>query len=227
MSTDGNHSNLNVQRGALLEYAQTDTPLELHFEFNPSTITRTRSVTVRTGGAPGTRGGYDFHDRSETARAAQGVTLNAESFTVKILLDATDRMNAGDRRASEQGVLPELDIIRSMVEPKVQTPSGARTLSALGSGSPRAFSRQEYASVLLFSWGVQTLPVFLTQAQVELKEFLPNLAPYRAEATLTLQIIESNNPFYSDEVKRQFASAGQAVESPPPGAGGGLPSSGI
>ena len=221
MGASGNFSQLNVQHGSLIEYADTSTPLELHFEFNPTTITRTRAVTLRTGGAQGTRGGYDFQNKSETARAAQGVTVNAESFTVKILLDATDRMNADDAQAAQNGVQPELDIIRSMLEPKIQTPQGARTLAAIGQGNQRAFSRQQYASVLLFSWGVHTLPVFMTQAQIELKEFLPNLVPYRAEATLTLQIIESNNPFYADELKRQFASAGQTVGTSTTPAGGG------
>jgi len=202
---------VHAQRGALVEYADTPQPLELRFEFNPTTITRTRSVTVRTGGAPGTRGGYDFKDKTQTARAAQGVTLNAESFSIKILLDATDRMNAGDPAAEVRGVQPELDVIRSMLEPKVQAPGGVRTLTAMGQGNPAAFSRHQYASVLLFYWGPHTLPVFMTQAQVELKEFLPSLLPYRAEATLTLQIIESNNPFYLDELKRQLASASQAM----------------
>ncbi|MFL6712103.1 MAG: hypothetical protein ACJ8LN_04110, partial [Sulfurifustis sp.] len=79
----GNFSPLKVARGALIEYANTPLPLMLFFEFNPTTITRTRSVTVRTGGAPGTRGGYDFSNPTETARASQGVTVNAESFSVK------------------------------------------------------------------------------------------------------------------------------------------------
>lgn len=79
--------------------------------------------------------------------------MNAESLSLKILLDATDRMNAGDEIASEQGVQPEIDIIRSMLEPKIQTPDGARTLAAIGQGDERAFSRHVYASVLLFNWG--------------------------------------------------------------------------
>ena len=203
----GNFSHLKVQRGALVEYANAPSPLVLVFEFNPTTITRTRSVTVRTGGAPGTRGGYDFSDRSEVARASQGVSVNAESFSVKILLDATDRMNAGDPVAERTGVQAELDTLRSMVEPKSQTPDGARTLAALGQGDERAFARHQYASVLLFVWGVHVLPVFLTQVQIDVKEYLPSLLPYRAEASLTLQIIESNNPFYQEELKRQFAFA--------------------
>ena len=203
----GNFSQLRSQRGALLEFSNAPAPLALQFEFNPTTISRSRSVTVRTGGAQGTRGGYDFTDARETSRASQGVTVNAESISVKILLDATDRMNAGDPIATLQGVQPELDVLRSMVEPKSQTPDGARTLSALGQGDQRAFARHEYASVLLFSWGVQVLPVFLTQVQIDAREYLPSLLPYRAEATLSLQLIESNNPFYLAELKRQFANA--------------------
>ena len=34
---------------------------------------------------------------------------------------------------------------------------------------------------------------------------LPNLVPYRAEMTLTMQIIESNNPFFMAEKVRQTA----------------------
>jgi hypothetical protein len=46
--------------------------------------------------------------------------------------------------------------------------------------------------------------------QFDVKAFLPSLLPYRAEATLTLQIIQSDNEFYNTEMKRVFASAQQA-----------------
>jgi hypothetical protein len=220
MSPNGTHSQLNPQRGSLVEFADTANRLRLDFDFNPTSISRTRSVTLRTGGAQGTRGGYDFRNEAEAVRAAQGVTVNAETFTVKILLDATDRMGDGDPQAEQVGVQPELDIVRSMIEPKSQAPGGARTLAALGQGNQRAFCRQQHASVLLFSWGPHTLPVFMTQAQVDLKEFLPSLVPYRAEVTLTLQIIESNNPYYVSELQRQFASAGQSTGASPTSTGG-------
>jgi len=194
-------------KGALVEYALAIPPLLLLFEFNPESITRTRSVTVKTGGSPATRGGYDFVSPTETPRASQGVTVNAESFTVKVLLDATDRMNEGDAIASVFGVQPELDTIRSMVEPKSQSPSGVQMLAALGMGEDRAFSHNESASVLLFVWGTHILPVFLTQAQIEEKAYFPSLVPYRAEATLTLQVIESGNPFYTVEKARQVVGA--------------------
>jgi hypothetical protein len=100
-----------------------------------------------------------------------------------------------------------------MLEPKSQTREGAQTLAALGEGGDRAFSRQQFASVLLFEWGDVTLPVFMTQAQIEAKEYLPSLFPYRAEATLTLQVIESNNPIYKSELRRQQSSASQRSQS--------------
>ncbi|MDH3511119.1 MAG: hypothetical protein OER85_09745 [Gammaproteobacteria bacterium] len=204
----GDFSHLKVTRGALKEYTVVSNPLELEFDFNPASITRTRSVTVKTGNNPATAGGYDFENEAEAPRAAQGVTVNAETFTVKILLDATDRMvNETDTQAHTLGVQPEIDILRSMLEPKLQTPDGAHTLAAMGQGSSPC-EAHPYPSVLEFIWGVQQLPVFMTQVQIELKAFLPTLVPYRAEATLTLRIIESINPLYTKEVDRQMRSAG-------------------
>ena len=204
---DGGWSNLKVTKGALIEYTNAPSPLALYFDFNPTSMTRSRTVTIRTGGAPGTAGGYDFKDESQIPRASQGVTTNPETLTAKILLDATDRMNSGNQMALEYGVQPEIDTLRIMLEPKLQTPEGAQTLAALQQGEPRAFARQQFASVLLFKWGEVELPVFMTQAQVEVKEYFPSLFPYRAEATLTVQVIESQNPFYPTEVTRQVASA--------------------
>ena len=205
----GNFSNLKVVRGFLCEYTITDNPIELHFEFNPSTITRTRSVEIKFGEGQATTGGRDFNNASEVPRVTQGATVKAESFTVKILLDATDRMNAGDKDAQSKGVQPELDILYYMVEPKLQAPDGATTLAALGEGGSICQSHP-YPSVLTFHWGEQVLPVLMTQLQIDVKAYLPSLLPYRAEATLTLQIIQSVNPFYTHEMIRVFASAHQA-----------------
>ena len=63
--SSGNFSKLKVVRGILREYTNADKKLELHFEFNPSTITRTRSVEINFGEGQATTGGRDFHDPSE------------------------------------------------------------------------------------------------------------------------------------------------------------------
>lgn len=209
----GNFSNLKVARGFLREYTNADKKLELHFEFNPASITRTRSVEIKFGKGQTSTGGRDFKKRNEVTRVTQGATVNAESFTLKILLDATDRMNAGDDEdAQSKGIQPELDILYAMIEPKLQAPDGATTLAALGDEGSVG-QAQPYASILEFHWGKQVLPVLMTQFQIEVKAFLPSLLPYRAEATLTLRIVQSDNEFYTQEMKRVYASAQQASGS--------------
>jgi len=198
---------LRVTRGALVEYGLTLPPLVLMFELNPEMLTRTRTVTVRTGTAPGTRGGYDFVLPTDTPRVAQGISVQPETLSIDVMFDATDRMSNGDAIASLHGVLPELDTLRAMIEPKAQGPGGVQTLASLGVGEPRAFQRQESASVLLFVWGDHVLPVFLTSIRVEEKAHLPSLVPYRATANLAMQVIEGRNPFYLFERVRGLASA--------------------
>lgn len=198
---------LNTVKGMLIEYALSIPPLVLVFDFNPQSLTRSRTITLRTGSAPGTRGGYDFALPTETARVAQGVTVQPESFTIEILLDATDRMNDGDPIATVFGVEPELDTLRTMVEPKAQGPGGLQTLSSLGLGGQRAFQRSESASVLLLVWGTHILPLFLTSIRITEEAHLPSLVPYRAKASLTMQVIEGNNPFYQVEKVRQVVGA--------------------
>lgn len=198
---------LKVSKGALVEYGLALPPLALVFDFNPRTLSRTRTIQLRTGNAPGTRGGYDFLLPTETPRVAQGVTVQPETFTIEILIDATDRLMAGDSIAETTGIEPELATLRSMVEPKSQGPGGLQMLSSLGLGGGRAFQRDESASVLLFVWGSHILPVFLTSVRVDENAHLPNLAPYRANVTLTMQVIEGNNPFFKVEKMRQVAMA--------------------
>lgn len=196
---------IKLSKGILLEYALSLPPLALVFDFNPETLSRTRTITLRTGSAPGTRGGYDFTLPTETPRVAQGATAEPETLDITILLDATDRMNDGNVIAATLGVEPELATLRSMVEPKTQGPAGLQVLASLGAGGARAFQRSEHASVLLFIWGTRVLPVFLTSVRIDEKAHLPSLQPYRAEATLSMQIIEGNNPFYLVEQVRLLA----------------------
>ena len=198
-------------KGLLVEYGLSVPPLALEFEFNPERLSRTRAVNITLGSAPGTRGGYDFSKPSETARVAQGVSVDPEQFTLDILLDASDRMGdsnlPGHAIASVYGIEPELDTLRSMVEPKSHGPDGVQTLAALGQGTGKAFQRDQHPSVLLLVWGVHVLPVFLSSVQVEETAHLPNLRPYRANVSLAVQVIEGNNPFYLTEKTRQLQGA--------------------
>ena len=84
--SNGNATGIKVTRGLLVEYSTEGDGLELHFEFNPTNITRTRSVEIKFGEGQANTGGRDFNSASEVPRVTQGATVKAESFTVKILL---------------------------------------------------------------------------------------------------------------------------------------------
>lgn len=198
---------LNLTRAALVEYAVAIPPLILVFDLNPQSLSRNRNLSIRNGSTPATRGGYDFALPTETPRAALGVSVQPETLSLQVLLDATDRMNDGDPLAANLGIEPELDTLRSMLEPKSQGPGGFQVLASLGLGGQRAFQRHESASVLLFIWGTHLLPVFLTGVQVNEQAHLASLVPYRANVTLNLQVIEGNNPFYKVEKVRQLVSS--------------------
>ena len=202
---------ISLTKGVLLEYGLSLPPLLLAFEFNPKTLSRTRTINITTGNAPGTQGGYDFTLPTETPRVAQGVTVEPEKFNMEILIDATDRMGdpnlPGHATAVLFGIEPELDTLRSMVEPKLQGPGGVQMLASLGLGGNKAFQRDQHPSVLLLVWGSHILPVFLTSVQVEENAHLPSLKPYRANVTLSFQVIEGNNPFYQVEKVRQMVGA--------------------
>ena len=201
-------------RGMLIEYSLSVPPLALVFELNPETLSRTRTVTLPQSGGAGVRGGYDFTSPLDTPRAALGVSLEPESFSVEVLFDATGR--GAD---AAHGVEPELDVLRTMLEPKTQGPHGARVLASLGRTPGHAFQRDETVSVVLFVWGTHVLPVFLTSVRVEELQHLPSLRPVRAKATISMQVIEGANPFYLAEQVRQVAGA--ATFAPRAAAGGG------
>ncbi len=201
-------------RGMLIEYAVAVPALSLSFQFNPQTLTRTRTVTLPASSGAGVRGGYDFVTPLDTPRASLGATLQPETFSVDVLFDGTER------RDLSLGIEPELDVLRTMLEPKTQGPAGIRTLANLGGGTGAAFQRQESVSIILFVWGTHVLPTFLTSVEVEETQHLRNLVPVRATATISMQVIEGMNPFYMAEKLRQIAGA--ALYAPLLASGGGL-----
>ena len=199
---------LKTAKGLLVEYAVSLPPLVLVFDVvSPESLTRSRSITLSLGQTPANQGGYDFTLPTETPRVSQGVSAKPETLSVQIRLDCTDKLNEGDSIAELMGIEPQIDTLKTMVEPKAQGPLGMQVLSSIGALGPRAFEQQENASVLLYIWGTHVLPVFMTSVTINHMEHMPNLVPYRAYATLNMQVIEGNNPFYEVEKVRQVASA--------------------
>ena len=199
---------IKYTKGMLIEYSTTVPPLIVEFEFNVEKLSRDRSISMGGNQTDAGRGGYSFTSPTDAVRASQGTSPQAETISIKTLLDATDRMNAGEEIASRQGVQPEIDSLRAMLEPKIMVKSGARLLASVDTSGLLALDSKETISPIIFAWGVRLLPVFLTSVKVEEKAHLPTLLPYIAEATVAMQVIETNNPFYKLETMRQIKSSG-------------------
>ncbi|MFT6925777.1 MAG: hypothetical protein ACJAZP_001366 [Psychromonas sp.] len=208
---------IKTAKGMLIEYTLSLPPLALEFEFNPESVTRSRSVTFDSNALPI----IDFVTSSESNRIGQAASATAEMISFDILLDATDKLSDSShimhQVAKVSGVEPEIATLRSMLEPKINGPSAFQMMSSLAGNSAHAHERDEHLSVLLFVWGTHILPVFMTSLNIEEQAHLPLLAPYRAKAAISLQVLESNNPFYQvEQVQRMILSAANSLNVPLP-----------
>jgi hypothetical protein len=208
---------IQTAKGMLVEYALSLPPLVLEFEFNPETLTRSRTVSFDASALPIA----DFLTPGESNRIGQAASAAAESISFDILLDATDKLadpgHPMHAVALASGVEPEIATLRSMLEPKVNGPGPFQMMSALSGNGAHAHERDEHLSVLLFVWGTHILPVFCTSLSIEEQAHLPLLKPYRAKASISLQVLESTNPFYQvEQVQRMIMAAANLVNLPLP-----------
>jgi len=208
---------IKTAKGMLLEYAISLPPLAVEFEFNPESLSRSRSVSFDASALPTA----DFLSPGESNRIAQAAAATAETISFNILLDATDKLSETSHPmhhiAKVSGVEPEMAALRNMLEPKTNGSSAFQTMASLGGGTSHAHERDEHLSVLIFVWGTHILPVFMTSLTIEEMAHLPSLKPYRAKATISLQVLESNNPFYQvEQVQRQIMSAANLLNVPLP-----------
>jgi len=158
---------IKTAHGMLLEYALSLPPLAVEFEFNPESLTRSRSVSFDGSALPIS----DFTTPGEANRIGQAASATAETITFDILLDATDKLSDTSHPMHEialvSGIEPEIATLRSMVEPKVSGPGPFQMLASLGGGGSHAHERDEHLSILLFVWGTHILPVFMTSLTIE------------------------------------------------------------
>ena len=196
-----------ILRGAFVEFGISLPPLIVVFQFNPQTISRSRTVTTEPPRTPRSRGTQNLAllqkasppDAQTSVRGKQVLKVNEETLSFDIRLDATDKLNEGDTITEEFGVAPQLSTLELMMTPKGQgLLSGA--VSAVLGGSEVKFTFTDEAKnppVILFVWGrKKVLPVNITSMQIKEEEFSIDLNPTRATVSVALQVIEgANAPF--------------------------------
>lgn len=194
-------------RGALVEFGVSVPPLVVIFQFNPETITRTRTATPPTTATPRTQGLANMdlvrqlQERSvfSDMRGGQTLDVRPQTFSFDIRFDATDGLNDGEELASQFGVGPQLATLEQMMLPKNQSLLGT-VASSLVSPSATSFAFFDEARnppITLFVWGrKKVLPVNITSMTIREQEYSIDLHVTRATASVTLEVIEGPNaPF--------------------------------
>ena len=193
-----------VFRGAFVEYGLTIPPLMVVFQFNPLQLSRSRkqefAMSAYAEGEEEGRGLTlrDFHQEFKDLlklRDAQYVTTHPESLGFEIRLDATDKLNEGDRITEQLGIAPQLATLELMAQPKRESVLGALVEQLLPGGF--SFTCTDKPPMILFIWGrKRVLPVNINSMSITETEFHSSLEPIRATVEVDLTVIEGPNPAY-------------------------------
>lgn len=211
-----------ILRGAFVEYGLSIPPLAVVFQFNPLELSRSRSqwFSVPSGeqdaqGQPLSLRKFHQGIADLTAlREKQDVTVEPESLSFDIRLDATDRLNDGDAQTALFGIAPQLATLELLMEPKDESALGAvvekvRTLLGRGDKPGFTFTGTSKPPMVLFIWGFKrVLPVNINSMQITETEFNSLLAPTRATVAVNLTVIEGvNAPYRYSKVMKEVMSA--------------------
>jgi len=222
----GFRNNPKILRGAFVEYGLSLPPLIVVFQFNPVQLTRNRSLSFsvpnQTPAAPpsesaegGTQndlmralqrgmstGQTSLRQRHQEKddlleiRDYQQVTVQEESISFDIRLDATDKLDEGDPIAGQFGIAPQLATLEAMVYPKSESILGELLPNLTASGF--SFTRSDKPPMILFIWGrKRVLPVNINSMNITETEFSTDLNPIRATVSVSLTVIEGPNAPYT------------------------------
>jgi hypothetical protein len=219
MPSGGFSNKPKILRGAFVEFGISLPPLLVVFQFNPLTISRSRSAYVtQQPNAQDTQAAQNsgflqsvLSTSPDIRPVGQRITINPERLNFDIRLDATDKLNDGDGITQQFGIAPQLSTLELMMMPKGGSLLTAAVSALLGGGPPSfAFSGSAAKNppIMLFIWGrKKVLPVNITNMQIREEEFSTDLNPIRATVSVSLEVIEGPNlPFIYTEALREVMS---------------------
>ncbi len=154
------------------------------FQYNPETVTRTL--------APSLSEKFSGSSASQRVSALNFSGAPEETYSLKILIDASDLLERGDSTAGSSGILPQLAALETLVYPKLEDVKEQER--KLKQGVLEIGNVRYQAPLTLFVWGQQrVLPVTLTKLSVTEQAFDAQLNPIRAEVDLSMRALS-----YSD-----------------------------
>lgn len=175
-------------------------PLILNFQFNPETIRDNKAVNYADrdnglcGNAPGkvyTGGGH-------------------RTITFDIKLHGLERgTNTSNPLALDNGISTELAKLRSFLYPMADAWSTVGSLFGGGEGK-----RLTAPPACIFGFGTRILECVVTDIKITETQFNSMLAPVRADASITLTVIEeAENELYQLDTQHRNALAALGLQS--------------
>jgi len=202
MADTGYSRSPRLLKGALVEFSERflgPIPNVIVFQYNPESLTRSLTVwQPPEGDAEGAGAG------GATERSTAQPSDPPETFTLDLVLDATDDLERGDVVATATGVADRIAALELLLYPTEQSLAGqllGSITASLGGGGGGGVSAslggdasapagRGTVPIVLFIWGPgRIVPVRLTTFSVEEQAFSPTLYPIRAKVSVGLKVL--------------------------------------
>jgi hypothetical protein len=173
----------------------------LRFQYNPETLTRTRTGQWETKA-----GKNPAQDKVLTdAHRGGGLLAKSEVLTLKVVFDVSEALLGPDGAAYEAtGVLPELGVLEGMA-------LGKDTLGEEEKKGPKLISL--HPTELLLVLGTRRFPVVITSMTITEQRFDAKLTPTRAEVDLRFRLLEAGENTANSKVQQAFEKLRRDRES--------------
>lgn len=199
-----------ILKSAFVEFGVSLPPLILVFQFNPLTVTRSRTAkpvtpstqrSSRSTQGAGLVSGLAAGEASSLVKFRNGQTISVQPETISfdIRLDASDKLNEGHTITEQFGISPQLATLEAMMLPKGQNALEGAVSELLGASASRflCIESMQDPPIILWVWGrKRILPVNIVSMQIKEELFSADLNPTRAVVTVQLEVIEGPNAPY-------------------------------
>lgn len=193
-----------LTRGALVTLPDPKAPSQtvevLRFQFNPETITRSR--TGQWEHRLDKKGKLtDAQKKAEMdAHRGGGLKSKSETISMKLIFDATElalREGGFNEFMAEDGILPELAVLERLALGPDQVPEPKKDDSEfpLISLNP---------TEVLLVIGNRQFPAVVTSVNIVEQRFTPKLIPIRAEVEIKMRVLEAQKTATNKMVEKAF-----------------------
>jgi hypothetical protein len=193
--------------GALIQFSAAmivPIPNIIVFQYNPESITRSLSPYDPKGTEGLTADDLKTKSLEDRQKAAMAQPFDpAETFTLNLLIDATDHLETPDQFPHQitvvTGVADRLAALEMLLYPAKDSLLGGllktagASLSMFGTDKTKTPEPRKAVATTLFVWGPgRIVPVRLTSFSVEEVQYNQLLYPHRAKVAVGMRVVTSD-----------------------------------